>query len=134
VRYRRLRRLLGPFEPQVRDGYHWVRGRIARWRRSALVVVALDGDHDGPAQALPEDLDDRIGVWLCCRDDVAPLGSSGWFVVRLEPASVRHEDDRQAEVAAVVASWRRACRDVVVVDLSDDPGLPDESTAPHGPR
>ncbi len=121
MRYPRLRRLLGPLEPQVRDGYHWVRGRIARWRRSALVVVALDADHDGAAEGLAADLDDRIGVWLCCRDDVAPPGSWGWFVVRLEPASVQHEVDRRAEVAAVVDSWRRACRNVAVRDLRDEP-------------
>lgn len=121
MRYRRLRLLLGPLEPPVRDAYHWVRGRIARWRRSALVVVALDADHDVPAQALAADLGDRIGVWLCCRDDVAALGSAGWFVVRLDPASVRREQDRRTEVATVVTTWRRACRDVEVRDLRDPP-------------
>lgn len=114
MRFRRLRAALGPLEPVLHDA--WLAG-VARWswaRRRALVVVAVDADHVALAERLVARADGRAAVWVTCADDVAPLGSLGWFVVRLEPSGAV---DLDHEVDRVLASWRRACRVVDVVDL-----------------
>lgn len=114
MRLRRTRTALGPLEPVLHDA--WLRA-VARWswaRRRALLVVAVDDDHVDRAEPLVAEADGRIAVWVTCTDDVAPLGSLGWFVVRVEPSAPVDLDN---EVDQVLASWRRACRVVDVVDL-----------------
>lgn len=114
MRFRRIRRALGPFEPVLHAQYRRLRAWRLRRSRTAVVVIATDADHVAEAADLVEAVADDLGVWFTAAVDVVPYGTHGWFVVRLEPESwTDREIERRLEQ---VRGHRRVRR---VIDLRD---------------